>query len=240
MFEILLLPKTYIDLGILTALEIVLNIDNIIFISIVVSKLDKTIQNKIRIIGLFFAFFFRILLLGSLSWISSLTKPIISIINFDITGRGLILIGGGLFLIIKSSKEIKGMLKVQTEEKQFVAKSKNSNWAILEIILIDIIFSLDSIFTAIGVSNQSFTMVSSIIIGMIYMGVASKQISNFVDRYPTLKVLALSFLVMVGVVLVADGTNHHIPKPYIYVAMLFSIVVESINIRLRNLLSKKK
>lgn len=225
-------PETWIALLTLTALEIVLGIDNIIFISILASKLPKEQQNMGRQIGLVMAMATRILLLFSLTWLTRLTSPLFTIFTYDISGRGLILISGGLFLLGKSTFEIHERLEGEEgHASQKIAPSLTG--VIIQIMLLDIVFSLDSVITAIGMVNEIIIMVIAVVIAVVIMLFASGSISAFVNNRPTLKILALSFLLLIGFSLVADGLGFHIPKGYIYFAMGFSVFVEIINLQVR-------
>ena len=225
-------PQAWIALATLTSLEIVLGIDNIIFISVLVGNLPENQRQKARIIGLSLAMISRLLLLFALTWIIGLTKPLITILSYELSGRDLILILGGLFLLAKSTHEIHSSLEVNDTE---VKSSKVSSFTscLIQIAIIDIVFSLDSVITAVGLVKQIPIMVIAIVISVIIMMIAARPIGDFVDRHPTIKILALSFLILVGVTLFAEGVGFHIPKGYIYFAMAFSVAVEMINIRLR-------
>lgn len=232
MFEWIFLPEAWIALATLTALEIVLGIDNIIFISILVGRLPPHQRQKARLIGLSLAMLMRILLLLSLAWIMGLTKPWFTVLGEVISGRDVVLIAGGLFLIAKSTLEIHNALEgEETSVKEAIAANFMS--ILVQITLIDIVFSLDSVITAVGMAQHVPVMVLAIIIAVLVMMAAAKSISDFVDARPTVKMLALSFLVLIGVALVAEGLDLHIPKGYIYFAMAFSVVVELLNLRIR-------
>lgn len=233
MFEWFASPEAWISLFTLIGLEIVLGIDNIIFIAILCSRLPKEEQNKARIIGLGFAMISRILLLLSLFWIMKLTAPLFSVFGEEISGRDLILIIGGLFLIYKSTTEIDSSISGQTHEEHISTKKVSFASIIIQISILDIVFSLDSVITAVGMADHIEIMILAVIIAVGVMMVASKAISKFVDDNPTIKILALSFLILVGVALVADGFGLHIPKGYIYFSMAFSLAVELINIKMR-------
>ncbi|MCZ6173208.1 TerC family protein [Campylobacter ureolyticus] len=233
MFEWFASPEAWISLFTLIGLEIVLGIDNIIFIAILCSRLPKEEQNKARIVGLGFAMISRILLLLSLFWIMKLTAPLFSVFGEEISGRDLILIIGGLFLIYKSTTEIDSSISGQTHEEHISTKKVSFASIIIQISILDIVFSLDSVITAVGMADHIEIMILAVIIAVGVMMVASKAISKFVDDNPTIKILALSFLILVGVALVADGCGLHIPKGYIYFSMAFSLAVELINIKMR-------
>ncbi len=231
MFEWFSSPEAWISLLTLTGLEIVLGIDNIIFIAILVGKLPQEQRGSGRIVGLGLAMVTRILLLLSLFWIMKLTKPLFTIAEFSISGRDLVLILGGLFLLVKSTLEIHSSVSGESEEHKNSKKS-HANFLVIvsEIAVLDIVFSLDSVITAVGMAEHIEIMIIAVILAVGVMMVASKCISNFVDNNPTIKILALAFLVLVGMTLVAEGLRFHIPKGYIYFAMAFSLAVESINI----------
>lgn len=231
-------PDAWVALLTLVALEIVLGIDNIIFISILAAKLPKEDQNRARVLGLAAAMITRLMLLFSLAWLSRLTRPLFTIslpvlsLEQSISGRDLILLLGGLFLIGKATMEIHEKLEGQ-EGGRTARSARNFTMVIIQIMLIDIVFSLDSVITAVGMAKDLGVMALAVIVAVIVMMFASKPIAEFVERHPTVKMLALSFLVMIGIALVAEGTHHEIPKGYIYTAMAFSVVVEMLNIRIR-------
>ena len=225
-------PQAWMALLTLTLLEIVLGIDNIIFISILTSKLPLHQQPRARTLGLGFAMITRLLLLFSLVWLTHLTAALFSIGQWEISVRDLVLILGGAFLIAKATMELHSNLEGE-EEREPSASTHGFMWVIAQIALIDIVFSLDSVITAVGMAQHLEVMALAIIIAVVFMMVFSGRVSRFIDTHPTLKVLALSFLLMVGLALVADGLDFHIPKGYIYVSMAFSIFVETLNIRLR-------
>ncbi|GJA53845.1 membrane protein [Aeromonas caviae] len=226
-------PSAWVALATLTLLEIVLGIDNIIFISILVGRLPEAQRQKARILGLGLAMGTRILLLLSLAWVMRLTEPLFTVLGEAISGRDLILLAGGLFLIAKSTHEIHQSLEGAAEEAGVVSKTAGFLSTLVQIAILDIIFSLDSVITAVGMADHVPVMVLAIIIAVGVMMFAAKAIGDFVDTHPTIKMLALSFLILVGVALMAEGLDLHIPKGYIYFAMAFSLVVEMINIRLR-------
>ena len=233
MFEWIANPEAWLALVSLTALEIVLGIDNIIFISIVVGRLPEERRNTARIQGLAIAMVMRILLLLSLAWMMRLTSPLFTILAHEISGRDLILILGGLFLLWKSTQEIWESLE-GAEEGEHQVKVSSSYWMVLgQIAIIDIVFSLDSVITAVGMADDVPVMVIAIVIAVGVMMLAAKSIGDFVDRHPSIKMLALSFLILVGVVLIGEGWDMHIPKGYIYFAMAFSVMVEMLNIHVR-------
>ena len=225
-------PQIWIALATLTFLEIVLGVDNIIFISILSGKLPPAEQPKARRVGLLGALVTRVLLLFSLAWIIKLTAPWFTVLGQEISGRDLILIVGGLFLLAKSTHEIHE--KLEGEEghaSSRVAASFTS--VVIQIMLLDIVFSLDSVITAVGMVDELWVMVTAVIVAVGIMMLSAETISAFVHRHPTVKMLALSFLLLIGVSLIAEGFDHHIPKGYIYFAMGFSVFVEAINLRLR-------
>lgn len=232
MIELLLNPEIWIAFVTLTALELVLGIDNIIFISILVDKLPKEKQEIARRVGLFLAMFMRIGLLLVLSWIVGLTEPVLRILDFAISGRDLILIAGGLFLIWKSTGEVHQLLEGEEGEESRKVASTFAG-VIAQIMVIDLIFSLDSIITAVGMVSEVEVMIAAVIASVGLMMLFAGAIGRFVSDHPTIKMLALSFLVVIGVVLIADGFDHHVPKGYIYFAMAFSVSVEVLNIRMR-------
>lgn len=233
MFDFLFEPNLWIALLTLTSLEIVLGIDNIIFISILSSKLEKNQQKPARQIGLLLAMLTRILLLFSLTWIMKLTAPLFEVFQQEISGRDLILICGGLFLIAKSTTEIHHKLEGSSEGSHSIAKVTSFAKVIFQILLLDVIFSLDSVITAVGMTDQLGVMVAAVVISVGFMFVSSGSISDFVDRHPTVKILALSFLILIGVSLLGEGLEMHIPKGYVYFAMAFSVTVEFLNLKLK-------
>ena len=230
--EFLTDPQTWIALATLTALEIVLGIDNVVFISILAGRLPENVQRRARRIGLGLAMIMRILLLLSLAFIVRLTAPLITILSQEISGRDLVLIVGGLFLIAKSTHEIHDRL--EGDEGHASGRIPVSFSAVLiQIVLLDIVFSLDSVITAVGMVDEIPIMVAAVVLAVGVMLLFADAVSNFVERHPTVKVLALSFLLLIGVALIADGLDLHIPKGYIYFAMAFSLGVEMINLRVR-------
>lgn len=224
-------PQSLIALATLTVLEIVLGIDNIIFISILAGKLPAKQQNRARITGLGLAMITRVMLLFSLTWIMRLTTPLFTVLKNEISGKDLILLIGGLFLIAKSTHEIHA--KLEGEDGHASTKIQKVSFAsiIIQILLLDIVFSLDSVITAVGMANRLVVMVTAVVIAVGVMMVSSGAISDFVNRHPTVKMLALSFLLLIGVMLIADGFHQHIPKGYVYFAMAFSVLVEMLNLR---------
>ncbi|MGJ7501352.1 TerC family protein [Variovorax sp. ZT5P49] len=232
MLQLLSDPQVWIAFATLTALELVLGIDNIIFISILVDKLPLAQREFARRIGLFMAMFMRIGLLLVLAWIVGLVKPLFEVFGQEISGRDLILILGGLFLIWKSTSEVHQSLEGEHEHKQSTAKATFAS-VITQIMIIDLVFSLDSIITAVGMVDDVRVMIAAVIASVLLMMLFAGPIGRFVSNHPTIKMLALSFLVVVGVVLVAEGFEHHVPKGYVYFAMAFSLSVEMLNIRMR-------
>ena len=230
--EFLLSPDLWIAFFTLTALELVLGIDNIIFISILVDKLPRAQQELARRIGLFLAMFMRIGLLLLLSWIVGLTEPVLTVLGHAISGRDLILMGGGLFLIWKSTGEVHQLLEGEEGSESHKVASSFAG-VIAQIMVIDLVFSLDSIITAVGMVSEVGVMIAAVVASVGLMMLFASGIGRFVSDHPTIKMLALSFLVVVGVVLIADGFGHHVPKGYIYFAMAFSVGVEMLNIRMR-------
>lgn len=234
MLEIFTDPQTWIALLTLTALELVLGIDNIVFISILVDKLPPERRELARRIGLFMAMFMRLGLLLILSWIIGLTAPLFTIpwVNQEISGRDLILIAGGLFLIWKSTGEIHASLQGEEHHANTAVKA-TFGAVIVQIMLVDMVFSLDSIITAVGMVDEVVVMMVAVVLSVAMMMLFAGPIGRFVSTNPTIKMLALSFLIMVGMVLIADGFNFHVPKGYVYTAMAFSVAVELLNLRLR-------
>ena len=232
MLELLMQPATWLALFTLTALELVLGIDNVIFISILVDKLPPHQRERARRIGLFLAMFMRIALLFLLSWIVGLTAPMFSVLEHPISGRDLILIAGGLFLIWKSTKEVHQLLEGEEGEASNGVKAKFGA-VLFQIILIDLVFSLDSIITAVGMVDEVAIIVAAVVLSVGLMLCFASAIGRFVSAHPTIKMLALSFLFVIGTVLMADGFGHHVPKGYIYSALAFSLMVEWLNLRYR-------
>ena len=232
MIELLSDPQIWIAFLTLTALELVLGIDNVIFISILVDKLEKECRDLARRIGLFLAMFMRIGLLFLLSWIVGLTEPLFSLFRQEMSGRDLILIGGGLFLLWKSTKEIHQLLEGEKGEASTAVRATFAA-VILQVTIIDVVFSLDSIITAVGMVDQVEVMIAAVIVSVLLMLAFAGGIGRVVSAHPTIKMLALAFLLVIGVVLIADGFDHHVPKGYVYFAMAFSVAVEMLNIRMR-------
>lgn len=221
-------PNAWMALGTLTILEIVLGIDNIIFLSLVVAKLPKEQQQKARRLGLGAAMLMRLALLASIAWVIRLTTPLFTVMGNEISARDLILLLGGLFLIWKASKEIHE--SIEGEEEGLKTNVHSFFAAIVQIMLLDIIFSLDSVITAVGLSDHLFIMMAAVIIAVGIMMFAARAIGDFVDRHPSVKMLALAFLLLVGFTLILESFDIHVPKGYIYFAMFFSIAVESLNL----------
>ena len=232
MMDLLTSPEAWIAFATLTALELVLGIDNIIFISILVDKLPKAQQEMARRVGLFMAMFMRIALLLVLAWIVGLVEPLFTVLGQAISGRDLILILGGLFLVWKSTTEIHGSMEGEEGHAGSTVKATLTA-VLLQIMIIDLVFSLDSIITAVGMVDDVRVMIAAVISSVALMMVFAGPIGRFVSAHPTIKVLALSFLVVVGVVLIAEGFDSHVPKGYVYFAMAFSLGVEMLNIRMR-------
>jgi predicted tellurium resistance membrane protein TerC len=234
-------PSAWVALLTLSALEIVLGIDNIIFISILVGRLPEAQRHKARIVGLMLAMGTRIALLFSIVWLTRLVQPWFTVLGNEFSGRDVVLIAGGLFLLAKSVTEIHHTLEGAADER---SARLFASFAIIvvQIAIIDIVFSLDSVFTAVGLAtpDQVPIMVTAIVVSIIVMMLVSGSISDFVERHPTVKILALAFLILVGLALVADGSGTHIPKGYLYFAMAFSVAVEMINLRLRRLLDARR
>jgi len=225
-------PQAWIALATLTALEIVLGIDNIIFISILVGRLPENRRNLARRVGLSLAMGTRILLLLSLAWIMTLTAPLFTVTRWEISGRDLILLLGGLFLLWKSVHEIHNSLEGEEDEHGSVVQA-TFGAVLVQIAILDIVFSLDSVITAVGMADDIAVMVIAVVLAVGVMMFAARPIGEFVDRHPTIKMLALSFLILVGFALVAEGLHFHVPKGYIYFAMAFSVAVEMLNLRVR-------
>jgi predicted tellurium resistance membrane protein TerC len=225
-------PQTWVSFLTLVVLEIVLGIDNIIFLSVLVERLPKVQRGSARILGLGFAMFTRIALLFSITWLATLRDPLFRAVGTDVSGRDLILFAGGLFLIVKTVMELRDMLKGKVHARK-PGVMNSFLMIIIQIGIIDIVFSLDSVFTAVGLAKHIEVMVAAIVISVLVMMVVSSAVSRFIDRYPTIKVLALAFLVLVGAALIADSLELDIPQGYLYFAMAFAAAVEWINIRLR-------
>ncbi|MEA3588922.1 TerC family protein [Pseudidiomarina sp. 1APP75-27a] len=232
MFEWIFLPEAWIALATLTALEIVLGIDNIIFISILVGRLPEHQRQKARQIGLLLAMGMRIALLLAIVWVMGLTETLFSVFSFDFSGRDLILFFGGLFLLGKSTLEIHHSLE-GVEEHKTAGKTATFAAIITQIAVIDIVFSLDSVITAVGLVDYVAVMIIAVVVAVLVMMLAAKAIGDFVDSHPTIKMLALSFLILIGFTLMGEGLGFHVPKGYVYFAMAFSLIVELLNIKVR-------
>ena len=237
MFEWISSPEAWIALGTLTALEIVLGIDNIIFISILVGRLPERQRNFARTTGLLLAMVARLGLLFSIVWVIGLTEPWFTVFGEAISGRDMILIGGGLFLLAKATHEIHNSLE-GSETDTTVPVAASLGMILVQIAILDIVFSLDSVITAVGLVKEVSIMAIAIIIAIAIMLLAARAIGKFVDDHPTIKILALSFLIMVGVTLIIEGFDVHVPKGYIYFAMAFSVAVEMLNLRMRRKLAR--
>jgi predicted tellurium resistance membrane protein TerC len=232
-------PNFWISLVTLTVLEIVLGIDNIIFISILAGKLPGDKQGKARTVGLMLALVTRVLLLCSIFWLTRLTAELFTVSGHPVSGKDLVMIGGGVFLLWKSVHEIHGTVEGEEHGGELKGRATLAG-VISQIVVIDIVFSLDSVITAVGLAQHIEVMIAAVVLAMVVMLAAAKPIGDFVNRHPTIKMLALSFLLLVGVVLIADGCGQHIEKGYIYFAMAFSFGVEMLNIRMRNRQKGKK
>jgi len=238
-FQDLFSVQALISMLTLSLLEIVLGIDNIIFIAIIAGKLqNRKDQRKARAIGLSLALIMRIVLLFSITWVIGLKEPLFYISDFGATGRDLILFAGGIFLLIKTTIEIHSKIEGEGEQEVNVKKAVLSS-IIMQIVFIDIIFSFDSILTAVGLVNNVLIMVGAVIVAMAIMLWFSERVSDFINKHPTIKMLALAFLLMIGMVLILDSFHYHVPKQYIYVSMLFSLLVEGLNMRMRGKRAKK-
>lgn len=232
MFEWIMMPEAWLALLTLTLLEIVLGIDNIIFISILVGRLPEAQRQKARQVGLMLAMGMRIALLLAIVWVMGLTKPLFSILEFSFSGRDLILLGGGLFLLAKSTLEIHHSLEGSETDKS-AGKAATFGAIITQIAVIDIVFSLDSVITAVGLVEHVSVMIIAVVVAVLVMLLAAKSIGDFVDAHPTIKMLALSFLILIGFTLIGEGLGFHVPKGYVYFAMAFSLGVELLNLRVR-------
>jgi predicted tellurium resistance membrane protein TerC len=234
MLDLLTDANAWAALLTLTALEIILGIDNIVFIVILTSRLDRRRSKQARAIGLSLAFAFRVMLLASLSWIMGLTQPVIDFVTVSLSWRDIILIAGGLFLLGKATREIHGEVEGEEEGDGSKASRRTSLLAVIaQLAVIDMVFSIDSIVTAIGLADDLEVMIAAVVIAMIVMFVAAEPVGGFIERHPTTKMLALAFLLMIGVALLADGLHFHIPRGYIYTAMAFAAGVEALNVMAR-------
>ncbi len=222
-------PQVWASLLTLTALEIVLGIDNLIFIAILADRLPEHQRHRARRLGLALALFVRLGLLSSISWIFGLTAPLFELFGHDFSWRDLILIGGGLFLLFKGTREIHERIEGDEEEEASHRGRASFAGVIVQILVLDVVFSLDSVITAVGMANQLWVMATAVIIAVLIMLLAAGPVSGFVNRHPTVKMLALSFLLLIGMTLLADGVGFHLPKGYIYAAIAFSILVETLN-----------
>jgi predicted tellurium resistance membrane protein TerC len=220
-----------LGLATLTLMEIVLGIDNVVFIAILVAKLPAAQQPLARRLGLSLALGIRILLLLTISWIMGLTAPLLTIWEVELSGRSLILLGGGLFLIVKATREVYDKVEGGAHEAERGGSRAVFGWVLLQILLLDIVFSLDSVITAVGMANQVAIMITAMALAMLVMLVSAEAVSGFVERHPSIKILALSFLLLIGVMLVAEGMGTHMAKGYVYFAMAFSLFVEMLNMR---------
>ena len=226
-------PNAWAALVTLTALEIVLGIDNLVFISVLTSRLDAEKARRARQIGLSLAFIFRVIMLFGLTWLMGLTKPIVTIFGMGISWRDIILIGGGLFLIAKATHEIHAEVEARDGEVEVSSTVHAFRWIVVQLVAVDLVFSLDSIITAIGMAEDLEVMIAAVVIAMIVMYAAAGPVGAFIAEHPTTKMLALAFLVLIGVALVADGFEFHIPRGYIYFAMAFAGAVEAFNVLAR-------
>jgi predicted tellurium resistance membrane protein TerC len=224
-------PEAWIALATLTVLEIVLGIDNIVFISILSGRLPQNQQQRARVLGLAVAMFTRVGLLFSISWLANLTTELFAVFGKSITGRDLMFLAGGLFLLFKATQEIHDRLEGSGHEQANGGRAATFTFVITQIVLLDVVFSLDSVITAVGMANDLAVMITAVVIAIGIMMFAAGPVSEFVERHPTVKMLALAFLLLIGMTLVADGLGQHIPKGYIYFAMGFSIMVEFLNLR---------
>lgn len=231
--EIFLLPQTYVALFTLILLEVVLGVDNIIFISIVTNKLSSEIQKRARIIGLGLAMIFRVGLLLTITWLIGFTKPLLTIASYELSGRDMILIVGGLFLIAKSTSEISNKMEGISHHNEKNTKTYSFKMAIIQIIILDLIFSFDSILTAIGLTDEVLLMIIAVIVAVFIMMIFAERISSIIKQYPSLEVLALAFLILIGFTLVLDAVHQHIPKGYVYSAVAFSLGVQLLLIKIR-------
>lgn len=233
MADILLNPEIWASLLTLTALEIVLGVDNLVFIAIVAERLPPAQRQPARRLGLAFALLTRLALLATIAWLAGLTAPVFSVYDHPVSWRDIVLALGGIFLIAKATSEIHGTLEASEKERSIRAGKAAFGMVILQIGILDIVFSLDSVITAVGLVREYWIMATAILIAIVLMMVAAEPLSNFVNRHPTIRMLALAFLVLIGTVLVAEGAGFHLPRGYIYFAMAFSVAVEALNILVR-------
>ncbi|MFD1094886.1 TerC family protein [Salegentibacter chungangensis] len=232
--EIFLQPDAWVALLTLTFMEIVLGIDNIIFISIVAGKLPESQQKKARVGGLAVAMVMRVLLLLSITWIIGLTDPVLSLSGFELSWRDIILAAGGIFLLVKTTLEIHHKVEGKEDEEGSTNKKVSSfGYAILQIVALDLIFSFDSILTAVGLTDEILLMIIAVVISIIVMMVFAKAVGDFVNKHPTIQILALSFLILIGVMLIVEAAHYHVPKGYIYFSVFFSLAIEMLNMRYR-------
>ena len=233
--ELFLQPDTWVALLTLTFLEIVLGIDNIIFISLVAGRVPEENQKRARLGGLTIALVMRVLLLLSITWIIGLKEPIITLLDFELSWRDIILIAGGVFLLVKSTLEIHHKVEGQEGDAENGKKSKTISFtkAIIQIVLLDLVFSFDSILTAVGLTDEIILMIIAVVIAIIVMMIFAKPVGEFVNKHPTIQILALSFLILIGVMLIVEGAHYHVPKGYIYFAVFFSLAIEMLNMRYR-------
>jgi predicted tellurium resistance membrane protein TerC len=229
----LLSVDALLGLATLTLMEIVLGIDNVVFIAILVAKLPAAQQNLARRLGLTLALGIRILLLLAISWIMGLTRPLVTFGESEMSGRSLILLAGGLFLIFKATREVYEKVEGHAHDAERGKSRALFGWVLFQILLLDIVFSLDSVITAVGMANQVSVMITAMVLAMLVMLVSAGPVSGFVERHPSVKILALSFLLLIGVMLVAEGMGTHMAKGYVYFAMVFSLFVEMLNLRYR-------
>src|SRR4051812_23035692 len=230
MLELLTNPNAWAALVTLTVLEIVLGIDNLVFISVLTSRLDPARAQKARAIGLSLAFVFRVVMLAGLTWLIGLTEPVVTILGRGISWRDIILIGGGLFLIAKATHEIHREIEAREDAHEPSAAPQVFALILVQLVVIDLVFSLDSIITAIGMAEDLAVMIAAVVIAMVVMFLAARPVGAFIAEHPTTKMLALAFLQLIGMALVADGLNFHIPRGYVYFAMAFAGAVETFNV----------
>jgi predicted tellurium resistance membrane protein TerC len=223
-------PNAWAALVTLTALEIVLGIDNLVFISVLTARLAKDQARRARLVGLSLAFIFRVIMLAALTWLIGLTTPLFGVFGMEISWRDIILIGGGMFLLAKATHEIHGEVEARDSQVEPSGRARAFAWIVVQLVVIDLVFSLDSILTAIGMAEDLEVMIAAVVIAMIVMYAAANPVGAFIAAHPTTKMLALAFLLLIGVALVADGFEFHIPRGYIYFAMAFAAAVEAFNV----------